>query len=555
MSGAPWRRALPLASLALAAALLSPCVAGPWLPMTLDEVARQPRLAIGDAHGLMQAALAELRGRKTSTRGAWRRDAADRVVCLAVGDGQRRAARAVGRGKGLWAAIADAAARLRRFAPPPGKPVRVRLDIATSFGPIQFVRIGAWGGMALGVDGLAFDKRSGVALFPAELVAGGVTTFRGLVKPRSLLRVVPATAPSRDMRSRLASFRETAVRTFRTLSLFTDGRRTWPLCGGHRVAAPVEPQGLAEALQLAAEALLRASRRDGSFLYRYDPATDHEASGYSLPRHAGALWALVDLYALQRDRRLLDAAQRSIRKLLQYRRPFGRPEDKALCLARDKRFKLGSAALAALALTRYQQVTADRQYQRTALRLGKALLLAQRPDGRFICRYAWPGGAPDMKWVSAYYPGEAVLALTRLHALTGDRKWLDAAVKGASYLVTKRDAGKSVAALHHDHWLLLGLDALHRLDKRRLWIDHAHRLAGVILATQNRSVVAPSRFGGFLGRSYVTAAATRCEGLIAAYHILRRAGRRKEADHVLRGAALSAAFQLRMQHRPDSTMD
>jgi len=43
------------------------------------------------------------------------------------------------------------------------------------------------------------------------------------------------------------------------------------------------------------------------------------------------------------------------------------------------------------------------------------------------------------------------------------------------------------------------------------------------------------------------------EGLVAAYHLTRRAGATETAQHVLNAAALSVAFQVRLQYRPEST--
>ena len=546
-------RGIRLARAVLAAGVwASLCVAAP--ETTIDEIAGQPPVAADWLPGLMKAVHRLVRHGESRPEGAWLGDRARRVVSMAVGDGVRPALRAVGRGRGVWRAVLDAASRLRGAGRGRGGRLLVRLDVAASPGPAAKVTIGLWRKALPGAHGVAFERKTGALLFPLDLVAGGVRAIHGRIDPRSLADALPRTLGASELRQNVLKFRPVIARRFSTLSAFTDGEQVKLLCAGRGVPQPVTTARLSEALALATEAFLRAVREDGSFIYHYDPVTGRESSDYNLPRHCGTLWALADLYAWGRDQRLRAMMRKAIRKLIEYRRPFGGAGGRAAALVRRDTVKLGSAALGVLALARCQEVTGDRQYEPLIRGLGRTLLLAQRKDGSFTCRYRYSTRKGDVNWSSIYYPGEAVYALTRLRALTGEAKWLQAAARGARYLIKVRDAGLKPAEWLHDHWLLLGLDGLCEQDPAdKLWPERIGRLAAVIVNSQNRRPDAPWAFGAFGGRLRVTPAAVRTEGLLAAYRALKRAGRRAESERIFNAIGLSAGFQLRMQGRPEST--
>jgi hypothetical protein len=165
----------------------------------------------------------------------------------------------------------------------------------------------------------------------------------------------------------------------------------------------------------------------------------------------------------------------------------------------------------------------------------------------------YPEGT-DTGFVSEYYPGEAILALMRLHALTGDEEYLDAADRAARYIIEVRDQGLPTVLLPHDHWLLYGLAELYPRRTRQVFMDHVLLLGGVILANQNLDPPEPDWHGGFSEPPRTAPAATRAEGLMAAYRMLKKAGRDEPAARCLEGAARAAIFQILTQIRPPVAM-
>jgi len=190
----------------------------------------------------------------------------------------------------------------------------------------------------------------------------------------------------------------------------------------------------------------------------------------------------------------------------------------------------------------------------TLLELGIWIQSAQGESGEFtVHTQSYPEGEVASS-VSKYYPGEALLALTRIYALDPDEAWLDTAEAGAQYLINVRDGGLPDSELPHDHWLLYALNELYRYRPNPLYLNHALRLASAILQSQNRDPVYPDWLGSFYRPPRSAPTATRTEGLCAAYLLAQDSGHPREAEAILEGMWLGVAFQLQTQFRPESVM-
>jgi hypothetical protein len=132
-----------------------------------------------------------------------------------------------------------------------------------------------------------------------------------------------------------------------------------------------------------------------------------------------------------------------------------------------------------------------------------------------------------------------------LFQLDRDPIWLDAAMRGADWLILKRDAGKKIQDLPHDHWLLIALNELQELTSSKLYVRHSLRIADSILMKLRTSPSPPDWIGSFYDPPRSTPTATRAEGLIAVYHLTAR--NRLPNDRYLQALKLMAQFQLRCQ--------
>ncbi len=299
--------------------------------------------------------------------------------------------------------------------------------------------------------------------------------------------------------------------------------------------------------------LSRSVGADGRFVYSYNPKTNKAPPKYNMVRHAGTVFSMLDLYQSTKDQHLLRASERAIGYLLEAIEPFGKEPDKVAVLAYRGKIKLGGVALAIVALAEHVGITGDRRNLPVLKRLGRYIQQSQDTDGRFLHQRDFPSGAPR-SFVSQYYPGEALLALSRLYAVDRDERWLDTAEKNAHYLINIRDRGRPTDKLIHDHWLLYALNELYRFRPNPQYLTHSIRITQAIRNRQNRNPAFPDYLGSYYRPPRSTPTATRSEGLLAAYLLTRDFGSQKDAESILQAIGLGTAFQLQTQFRSESVL-
>jgi uncharacterized protein YyaL (SSP411 family) len=315
----------------------------------------------------------------------------------------------------------------------------------------------------------------------------------------------------------------------------------------------VNRRQLLQSARQGGEYLLRTMHEKGGFLYEYDPVEPDVLSGYNILRHCGTVYSMLELYEVTEDERLLEKAEHALDYLQAYIHPAPN-NGEGVCVVERGEAKLGGAALAVIAMAKHAELTGNHDRVPTMRKLATWMMDRQQPAGGFTRhKVTYPEGE-DTGFVSEYYPGEAILALLRLHGLTGDETYLEAADAGARYIIEVRDQGLAPAVLPHDHWLLYGLAELHPHRSRDIYVRHVLKLGSAILASQHLEPPYPDWQGGFGSPPRCTPAATRSEGLLAAYRLLKQVGREDAARKCLEGAALSAVFQLYTQYRPPVAM-
>jgi hypothetical protein len=98
------------------------------------------------------------------------------------------------------------------------------------------------------------------------------------------------------------------------------------------------------------------------------------------------------------------------------------------------------------------------------------------------------------------------------------------------------------------------LNELYRQKENSLFANHAFRISGAIMGAQNRNLAAVEWNGGFGLHPRSTPAATRMEGLGAAYGIALSAGDKKQQEALLDSLQLGNAFLLRTLIGPSWAM-
>ena len=305
---------------------------------------------------------------------------------------------------------------------------------------------------------------------------------------------------------------------------------------------------LVQAARAGGDYLLRIQKHDGAFHYYYDAAEDRfESRRYNIVRHAGAALSLFDLYGATRDSRYLEAARRAMRFLgTRFRRARG--NQGSYVLDYDGKAKLGANGLALVGLTRQIELDPTNANRRSAEALAKVILALQHKDGWFQMRYKLQADEQVVS-ESLYYPGEAMLGLIRLYSLNPDARLLEAARRGADYLIERQQKMNSLPA---DAWFMQALEALYNIGREKRYVEHAIALAETMIADQYADDAPEGFAGGFgPGSPRGTPAASRAEGLVAAYRIAR-AVRDPRAAKIASALKATARFQLAQQVTADT---
>ena len=302
---------------------------------------------------------------------------------------------------------------------------------------------------------------------------------------------------------------------------------------------------LLAAVRMAGDYLVRMQLQDGSFHYSYDPLRDHTSQRtYNIVRHAGTVYSLFELYAATREARYLDAARRGVSYLRTRFHP-ARKKNAFYVLDNDGKAKLGAMGLALLAHARQIELDPASADRASAGKLANMILVMQRRDGSFESYYPIRGDEPRGS-VSLYYPGEAILGLMHLFKSNGDKRLLDAARRGADYLIKSQ---RGMSPLPPDAWLIQALETLYNTGREQKYAEHALKLAEAMMAEQYTASDHAGYAGAFRpGVPRSTPAASRSEGLLAAYRIARSIDDPR-ASRIAASLKAAARFQLTQQFK------
>jgi len=400
---------------------------------------------------------------------------------------------------------------------------------------------------------------AGVLFLPDEVLARRLVNSGGDLRPRRMRDYLAETGRSGSVPVDHAVRPGDPYRLLRFASFSADGPSFRRLFRGNVLEPDFTASSLLAAARSGGDYLLRHQREDGSFQYVYEPKWDGDGKGYNLLRHAGSSYALAELTQASGDPRYLEGARRGLEWLLSLHVRETRPEDAArgasfrAVVSPGEEAKLGGSALAILALLKVGEASGDASVIAQARPLAEFIRFQQSADGHFASKYFY--GEPDPEpFESIYYPGEAILALARLHRQDPDGGWLSVAARGADWLIDVRDAGKTIAELPHDHWLLMGLEELHNLTGDDRYFEHSTKIATAIVDAQRTQASDDFRdwVGSFYDPPRSTPTATRAEGLLAAARLAEAKG--LDADRYRAALARMTQFQLRCQLGPVSSM-
>ena len=315
----------------------------------------------------------------------------------------------LGHGRGIGTALRDALRRLPR----PTSISAVKVDLVGSTARLARGGRDSPTSTDFGNLGLAYDASPFVALLPDEIVSAGLLDSTGaLDRERTADYLKTSRRPADPMP--LAGRRAAEAYTIGTQSAFFDGTSYLPLYRGHRTYSELTPSLLLEAARLGGAYLARSVDGQGRFVYLYDAARDHHSKEYNVLRHAGAVYAMLELYEATHDQALLEVAGRALGYLVAQIRPCRLDATSYYCLVENDEIKVGGHGLALLALSTYGRITGSKKHLGVMKGLAEWLAKLQEPNGNFRAHKVMFSSGALTPFQSLYYPGEAIYGLTTL---------------------------------------------------------------------------------------------------------------------------------------------
>lgn len=247
------------------------------------------------------------------------------------------------------------------------------------------------------------------------------------------------------------------VLVFSCQAVFSDAdEKIYSLCDegysyGRRKLEQIDRPLLTQLLSTSGESLANLLEANGRFRYGYFADWNKKLSGYNIPRHAGAIWALLMQYqaAPQEElRKKIDAA-------LQFlcTEALSEKETSAYLVEKGKNeIKLGANAVAVITWITYMEIMQEETYLPLVKKLGEGILACQNADGSYWHILSYPEWNRTESYRTVYYDGEATFALAKLYGYTKEEKWLSAAQKAVEYFI-RQDYTK-----YRDHWVAYSIN-------------------------------------------------------------------------------------------------
>jgi hypothetical protein len=516
-------------------------------------------------------------------------------VLVSVLEGGRIQARVMGHGSTLAVAVRAAADRLRdhpgvgRMSADQRAAARLKIDVVVGRGPLARSELARALGVHPGVDGL------GVTMTPAQgeslealLAPDEVFLFRlfGDYRP---LAYVPELALGLDferadmslatMANLPAGGYGAARRSY--FRLRTDSFVESPAARRAEEPSLALTRGLPPPPPLTAESLRAGAIAGGRYLvdhlapngrYVYErdlstgKGTDPDQPGaYSIPRHAGTTYFLAELYRLTGESFLREPIERAFAHLEELIDAGGcagaLPDGTRFACVVDRgqaSAHLGSTALTVVALAEYQRATGDARYEPMARALAAWILDMQRPDGTFAHVYDVKRAAKDERTQLFFYAGESALALARMHVVTGEAHYRDAAERAIDALIAWYDFFLGGFFYGEEHWTCIAAEAAHPAVQKDAYRRFCSGYAEFLRTQQPRPGEHPDQedwagsynFTPFLVPQN-TPAGSRTESMISAYLLGVYAGRPEPAIRGQIEAALGYALGQQIRAESD----
>lgn len=245
-------------------------------------------------------------------------------------------------------------------------------------------------------------------------------------------------------------------------------------------------------IQEASKTLVRLTKSNGEFIYITMPCVHDDNTYYNTLRHLGAVYAMLECYALLGGNELKDAIIRATDYVVEKFCIKRTLSDGTIASYFKECFKdevrLGGNGIGLLLFTMYTKFIDANKYATLMQELVNGIYTMQQGNGGFVHILNSKTFALKQRFSIVYYDGEAVFGLLRFYQLTKNEDALDAVVRAFEYFIMTEHWK------NFDHWLSYAADELTAiLPERRYYLfgvnnvrDRLHRYLALDLTAPTR---------------------------------------------------------------------
>ena len=516
----------------------------------------QPKLQKSDFETLEQVLFESLKSKNFNPQNRVIEDHTPRMLFLSVAPTNITATVFCEGSFGVLNALEILFARfLENFTDHQAEDLVIKLDIVTNVIELKDCVADSRYPLERGLHGIAFAAEYNLAILPEQIAYNFLLDDNLELYFNRTYNYLENNPLEASKFFEVANSKKFTVYLFETEGFLVEKKKLHLLYRGQKIYNKFDIQDLKQSIKLAATYLNGAVGTSGRFDYSYYADANRSMKDYSVLRHAGTIFSMAEYYEVFKDTSILPPIKRALSYMIRFFVP-GIENPNTICLLERGSIKLGGNGLAILAIAKYTQVTKDSSYIPIMKRACEWILEKMNQDGSFPghIQYYPKGNYKNM--ISDYYPGEAIYGLMLANKIAPDKRFVEASYKIAKWLINTRDGNKTVRELQHDHWLLYGLNELHRAKQDPQFVEHVAKICNSIMNKQNLLVKYPDYFGSFYsGDPRSTPAATRSEGLLAAYKLIKDYGDNEQlALSIMECAKRTIGFQLRTQYTELTTM-
>ena len=282
-----------------------------------------------------------------------------RIVIVSVSDGIHRARVVTGSARGVLKAANDALTQLRIKEDEKFEPRWVKVDVASTILLQEHADLTGILDYERSLFGLAFSRRTGVALSSEELV-GSDAILQQAVDKVKLESYLAHREPAVPYKLDLENLEDVYLFRFSTQSWFGDGDELVPLYRGHRMWQVLKEEEVLASCVSACRYLTKAVSDRGQLAYLYQPTDGKVLDQYDWVAHFGAITALLEAHDTLEDADALAAAKRALELGKEVTGSWTKNGVRVACVIDRDRVALDANAMATLSLATYVRIAADR---------------------------------------------------------------------------------------------------------------------------------------------------------------------------------------------------